>query len=80
MPAPLTTLPCSYKRLTDGPMPCSHQGGQQVAIPDEQRILTTAFSFRGQSRSGSSGHTSDPHAQGRADPAFRACTASAGLE
>ncbi len=29
MPAPLTDLPCSYKRLTDGPMPYSAQSRMQ---------------------------------------------------
>lgn len=30
MPAPLTTLPCSYKRLTEGPIPCQHSRCQDL--------------------------------------------------
>ena len=27
MPAPLTSLPCWYSRLTEGPMPCTRATG-----------------------------------------------------
>lgn len=43
MPAPLTALPCSYKRLTEGPIPCIAQRGLKVrhmtpSIVDARRL------------------------------------------
>ena len=32
MPAPFTTLPCSYSRLTEGPMPCSHHKLESLPV------------------------------------------------
>ena len=43
MPAPLTSLPCWYSLLTEGPMPCTRATGlvtpREAAISDTTEVI-----------------------------------------